>query len=78
MSLFCESFNSVLFSSISIPNRLTPHILTELADLSEDLLGVSRDSWGFADEWSKLKANKDILFKHRIKNSLFFYFVFKL
>ncbi|SVD11420.1 uncharacterized protein METZ01_LOCUS364274, partial [marine metagenome] len=30
--------------------RLTPHLLTELAGLSEDLLGVSGDSWGFADE----------------------------
>ena len=33
-----------------MPNRLTPHLLTELAGLSEDLLGVSGDSWGFADE----------------------------
>ena len=46
--------------------------------LSEDLLGVSGDSWGFADEGSKLIENKDFLFKHRIKNSVFFYFVFKL
>ena len=46
--------------------------------LSEDLLGVSEDSWGFADEGSKLIENKDFLFKHRIKNSVFFYFVFKL
>ncbi len=35
-----------------MPNRLTPHLLTELAGLSEDLLGVSGDSWGFADEVS--------------------------
>ena len=33
-----------------MPNILTPHLLTELAGLSEDLLGVSGDSWGFADE----------------------------
>ena len=25
-----------------------------------------------------IKANKDIFFKHRIKNSVFFYFVFKI
>ena len=46
--------------------------------LSEDLLGVSGDSWGSADEGSKLIENKDFLFKHRIKNSVFFYLVFKL
>ena len=33
-----------------IPNRLTPHPLTELAGLSEDLLESYGDSWGFADE----------------------------
>ena len=33
-----------------MPNRLTPHLLTELAGLSEGLLGFSGDSWGFADE----------------------------
>ena len=33
-----------------IPNRLTPHLLTELAGLSEDLLESYGDSWGFADE----------------------------
>ena len=52
MSLFCESFNSVLFSSISIPNRLTPHLLTELAGLSEGLMESYGDSWGFVDEGS--------------------------
>ena len=33
-----------------MPNRLTPHLLTELAGLSEDLLESYGDSWGFADE----------------------------
>ena len=33
-----------------MPNRLTPHLLTELACLSEDLLESYGDSWGFADE----------------------------
>ena len=33
---------------------------------------VSGDTWDFADEGSKLIENKDILFKHRIKNSVFF------
>ena len=33
-----------------MPNILTPHLLTELAGLSEDLLKSYRDSWGFADE----------------------------
>ena len=61
-----------------MPNRLTPHLLTELAGLSEDLLESYGDFWGFADEGSKLMENKDFLFKHRIKNSVFFYFVFKL
>ena len=46
--------------------------------LLEDLSGVSEVTGGFADEGSKLIENKDFLFKHRIKNSVFFYFVFKL
>ena len=33
-----------------ITNKLTPHLLTELAGLSEGLLGISGDSWSFADE----------------------------
>ena len=33
-----------------MPNRLTPHLLTEQAGLSEDLLESYGDSWGFADE----------------------------
>ena len=33
-----------------MPNRLTPHPLTELAGLSEDLLESYGDYWGFADE----------------------------
>ena len=33
-----------------IPNRLTPHLLTELAGLSEDLLLIYGDSLGFAVE----------------------------
>ena len=33
-----------------MPNRLTPHLLTELAGLSEDLLESYGDSLGFADE----------------------------
>ena len=33
-----------------ISNRLTPHLLTELAGLSGDLLESYGDSWGFADE----------------------------
>ena len=33
-----------------MPNRLTPHLLMGLADLSEDLLESHGDSWGFADE----------------------------
>ena len=33
-----------------MPIRLTPHLLTELAGLSEDLPGVSEDSLGFADK----------------------------
>ena len=44
----------------------------ELAGLSEGLLESYGDSWGFAYEGSKLIENKDILFKHRIKNSVFF------
>ena len=31
-------------------NRLIPHLLTELAGLSEDLLESYGDSWSFADE----------------------------
>ena len=52
MFKYCESELILAF----MPNRLTPHLLTELAGLSEDLLGfpeilgVSGDSWGFADE----------------------------
>ena len=33
-----------------MPNRLTPHLLTELACLSEGLLESYGDSWGFVDE----------------------------
>jgi len=33
-----------------MPNRLTPHLLTELAGLSEGLLESCGDSWSFADE----------------------------
>ena len=33
-----------------MPNRLTPHLLTELAGLSEGLLESYGDSRGFADE----------------------------
>ena len=33
-----------------MPNRLTPHLLTELAGLSEVLLESYGVSWGFADE----------------------------
>jgi len=33
-----------------MPSRFTPHLLTELAGLSEDLLESYGDSWGFADE----------------------------
>ena len=33
-----------------MPNRLTPHLLTELAGFSEGLLDSYGDSWGFADE----------------------------
>ena len=33
-----------------MPNRLTPHLLTELAGLSEGLLESYGDSWDFADE----------------------------
>ena len=32
------------------PNRLTPHLLTELAGLSEGLLESYGDSWGFVGE----------------------------
>ena len=58
--------------------RFSPERKERQIGLSEDLLGVSEDSWSFADEGSKLIENKDFLFKHRIKNSVFFYFVFKL
>ena len=33
-----------------IPNRLSLHLLTELAGLSEGLMGSYGDSLGFADE----------------------------
>jgi|OM-RGC.v1.035155818 hypothetical protein len=33
-----------------IPNKLTQHLLMELAGLSEGLLESYGDSWGFADE----------------------------
>ena len=33
-----------------MPNRLTPHLLKELAGLSEGLLESYGDSWGFVDE----------------------------
>mgnify|MGYP004171356865 CR=1 FL=1 len=33
-----------------MPNRLIPHLLTELAGLSEGLLESYEDSWSFADE----------------------------
>ena len=33
-----------------MPNRLTPHLLKEIAGLSEDLLESYGDSWGFVDE----------------------------
>ena len=58
--------------------RFSPERQDRQIGLLEDLFGVSGDSWGFADEWSKFKENNDILFKHWIKNSVFFYFVFKL
>ena len=33
-----------------MPKRFNPHLLTELAGLSEGLLESYGDSWGFADE----------------------------
>jgi len=56
MSVFPTDYKDMTINLISMqkwalmPNILTPHLLTELAGLSEDLLGVSGDSWGFADE----------------------------
>ena len=38
-----------------IPNRFTPHLLTELAGLSEGLLESYGDSWGFEDEGIDMK-----------------------
>ena len=61
-----------------VNRRFSPEGHERQIGLYDDLLWVSGDSWGFADKWSKLKANKDIFFKHRIKNSVFFYFAFKL
>ena len=58
--------------------RFSPERKEGRVGLSEDLLGVSGDSCGSAGEWSKFKENNDILFKHLIKKSVFFYFVFKL
>ena len=51
--MVCEDMQSKHISihfQAFIPNRLTPHLLTELAGLSEDLLESYGDSWGFADE----------------------------
>ena len=42
-------YNSELILAF-MPNRLTSHLLKGLAGFSEDLLGVSGDSWDFADE----------------------------
>ena len=41
-----------------MPNRLTPHLLTELAGLSEGLMESYGDSWGFADEGGVHHFNK--------------------
>ena len=46
MFKYCESELILAF----MHNRLTPHLLTELAGLSEGLLESYGDSWGFADE----------------------------
>ena len=51
----------------SVNRRFGPEGQEEQIGLSEDLLGVSGDSWGFADEgvrmWSNFKMLKNCISK---------------